>query len=332
MRAQISKVGPTKQAVSYRQWYKMSINDIQSVLQTVTQSKSSHQKSLKKRTNNPEFISKPLWPFFYYMVTRGTKRVRVPINQLRVGDTVEVTAGDIVPAVIRLTQCRSLAVDESACFGSHVPAYKNTFASSELVPETAQKNMLFPASSIIKGSGKGIVVEPAQNFPYNHLIKSKKFTKMKSTFPVVSSIKNDKQRLKQVSFVVFDGIGRDDTDKAVKLLLHKKGISVAFFGLDQLPEVSAGNTNSVAFMPASATASYHKNVSESDKIALVKAAQRQGHMVLYVGASGSVQAHLAANINILLSPFSTQATMLKADIVVSQLSPDWLDSILYNKK
>lgn len=310
----------------------MSVHDVQLVLQQQLADVRIDNRYKKLHANKPIFISKVLWPYFTYRILRNNKHLLVPIHNLLTGDTIDLKAGDIVPAVIRLTQSRSLAVDESALFASHAPVYKNTFASKELLPETAQKNMLFPGSRIIGGAAKGIVVETTQNFPYIHAIKTKAFASADATHKVVSSIKHMKSRLRSVSFVVFDGISPTKAKIAKEQLLQRKGISVVCIGTTASRSGMRNGDDIEQLGVATAYFHYYENCTEKHKIATVQTAQQQGHDVLYYSVSGSTLANLAADIAVTNSTGVSQASMLQADIVTNYTSIEWLLGYLYNKK
>ncbi|MDP1879125.1 MAG: HAD-IC family P-type ATPase [Actinomycetota bacterium] len=83
---------------------------------------------------------------------RADSRVLVP------GDVVLLSAGEKVPADVRLTAARGLRIDESALTGESVPVDK----LDALVPPGAslgdRSNMAYSSTLVTAGSGRGIVV------------------------------------------------------------------------------------------------------------------------------------------------------------------------------
>ncbi|CAG9093515.1 unnamed protein product [Plutella xylostella] len=89
-------------------------------------------------------------------VIRDGVKKPIPNNEVTIGDLVEVRAGDVVPADIRLLTCTNLATDMSSLTGeskpiTHVPECTNANPMES-------KNMCFFSCPVTEGSGRGIVV------------------------------------------------------------------------------------------------------------------------------------------------------------------------------
>lgn len=99
-------------------------------------------------------MSKP-----FAKVRRGGEILKVESASLVPGDTVILEAGDVVPADMRLTESRSLKIEESALTGESLPSEKNAL---DICPEDAgigdRHNMAFSTSVVTYGRGEGIVV------------------------------------------------------------------------------------------------------------------------------------------------------------------------------
>ncbi len=90
-------------------------------------------------------------------VIRGGKPEEIPTEELVPGDFVLLEEGERVPADIRLAECFSLKIDESALTGESIAVEKNPEVSkAKLITE--QKNMAFLGTAISFGHGSGIVV------------------------------------------------------------------------------------------------------------------------------------------------------------------------------
>ena len=98
-------------------------------------------------------------------LTKQTARVRrsgvesaIPLEDVVIGDTVLITAGDNVAADGRIIQASSLSIDESALTGESTPSSKESEAlPDEEVGAGDQKNMAFMNTPVTHGSGTMIV-------------------------------------------------------------------------------------------------------------------------------------------------------------------------------
>lgn len=79
-------------------------------------------------------------------------------HELVPGDRVRIQAGDKVPADLRLTLVKSLAVDEAILTGESVPAQKNTVAVVEDAQVGDQTCLAFKGTIATYGMAEGIVV------------------------------------------------------------------------------------------------------------------------------------------------------------------------------
>jgi Ca2+-transporting ATPase len=92
-------------------------------------------------------------------VVRGGQHLDVPARQIVPGDVVILTAGQYVPADVRLVASANLRVDESPLTGESVPAEKHS--ERELLadcPVTERINMAYLGTVVTYGRGLGLVV------------------------------------------------------------------------------------------------------------------------------------------------------------------------------
>lgn len=91
-------------------------------------------------------------------VLRSGRKRTVESWELVPGDVVILTAGDLVPADIRLLKTVELKAEESALTGESVPTEKEADA---ICPEEAtlaeRKNMVFASTGVASGAGVGVV-------------------------------------------------------------------------------------------------------------------------------------------------------------------------------
>ncbi len=95
-------------------------------------------------------------------VIRGNKEI-VDSSLLVPGDIVEIEAGNIVMADIRLIKTNNFYCDESSLTGESVPVEKRAdCVFNKSTPIAERKNMAFSGSVVTQGKATGIVVATAQ--------------------------------------------------------------------------------------------------------------------------------------------------------------------------
>ncbi|MEZ0536828.1 calcium-translocating P-type ATPase, SERCA-type [Caldicellulosiruptoraceae bacterium PP1] len=95
----------------------------------------------------------------YAKVYRDGRILHVKTDEIVVGDIIEIEAGDIVPADLRLIESFNLKIDESALTGESVPVEKDTNNKlEELIPLAERTNMAFMGTIVTYGRAKGVVV------------------------------------------------------------------------------------------------------------------------------------------------------------------------------
>jgi Ca2+-transporting ATPase len=92
------------------------------------------------------------------IVIRKGEKTKIPSQKLVPGDIIILEAGETVPADIRLIQGYELRCIESTLTGESLPVKKRNIIFSEKVPLGDRINMLFKGTSIVNGTGKGLVV------------------------------------------------------------------------------------------------------------------------------------------------------------------------------
>lgn len=93
-------------------------------------------------------------------VIRGGKEKIIPASELVTGDTVIISAGDIVCADCRVVWANNLTVDEASLTGESEPVEKDAAPiKKKLVPIGDRKNMVMSSSPVIGGRGKAIVTK-----------------------------------------------------------------------------------------------------------------------------------------------------------------------------
>jgi Mg2+-importing ATPase len=90
----------------------------------------------------------------------ASRMIEVPIEELVPGDVVQLSAGDLVPADLRLLATKTLHVNQSALTGEAMPVDK-----LEQIPPPEQsdpfdfQNICFMGSSVISGTATGVILQ-----------------------------------------------------------------------------------------------------------------------------------------------------------------------------
>ncbi|MFR5881564.1 MAG: hypothetical protein ACLUEQ_12560 [Cloacibacillus evryensis] len=105
-------------------------------------------------------------------VKRGGVLADVPAEKLVVGDLVFLSAGDRIPADLRLIG-QDLFVSQAAVTGESAILEKSSRANrySELTPLTQLDNLAFMATSVISGKGEGVVLAVGKDTLYGNFIR-----------------------------------------------------------------------------------------------------------------------------------------------------------------
>lgn len=91
-------------------------------------------------------------------VLRDGQRQTLPSSQLVPGDVVVLQSGDKVPADLRLSDVRSLKIEEAALTGESVPTEKDEEVTSAQAGIGDRRGMAFSGTLVTYGTGTGIVV------------------------------------------------------------------------------------------------------------------------------------------------------------------------------
>lgn len=81
----------------------------------------------------------------------------IPLEEIVVGDIVHLSAGDMVPADVRILSAKDLFVSQSALTGESEPVEKLPVCCQEKQALTDRQNLAFMGSNVISGSAKAVV-------------------------------------------------------------------------------------------------------------------------------------------------------------------------------
>ena len=106
-------------------------------------------------------------------VRRNGELREIPGEELVVGDLVLFSAGDRVPADIRLTKVTDLFISQAAITGESAILEKScrTLCYKEQEPITQLENLAFMATTVISGKGEGIVLAVGTDTLYGGFTK-----------------------------------------------------------------------------------------------------------------------------------------------------------------
>lgn len=106
-------------------------------------------------------------------VVRGHKTIKIKAEELVVGDIVEIRSNSVVPADIRITECENLKAFEKNITGEKFVVDKYATKIEDKVNSfTEMRNILFKGTTVVNGTGYGIVVDTGINTEIGKIINS----------------------------------------------------------------------------------------------------------------------------------------------------------------
>ena len=105
-------------------------------------------------------------------VLRKGEEVELPIEELVCGDVIKLSAGDMIPADIRLYQTKDLFVSQAAMTGESYPVEKRAqYEIDDKASETDFENMAYMGSNVVSGSALGVVVAVGNDTLFGQIAK-----------------------------------------------------------------------------------------------------------------------------------------------------------------
>lgn len=103
-------------------------------------------------------------------VDQGVKEI--PLDEIVVGDIVHLSAGDMIPADLRLFQTKDLFISQSSLTGESEPVEKTSrpLEGEEAVLERG--NLAFMGTTVISGFAKGIVVATGKDTVFGEIAQN----------------------------------------------------------------------------------------------------------------------------------------------------------------
>ena len=106
-------------------------------------------------------------------VRRAGALLEIPAEELVTGDIVLLTAGDRIPADIRLTRATDLYISQAAITGESAIVEKTGRTLRHGIPQALiqMENLVFMATTVISGRGEGIVLAVGKHTLYGSFAK-----------------------------------------------------------------------------------------------------------------------------------------------------------------
>ncbi|MEN6524596.1 MAG: HAD-IC family P-type ATPase, partial [Anaerolineaceae bacterium] len=93
-------------------------------------------------------------------IIRDGKRHEIPLKELVPGDIVTLSAGDMVPADVRVLSSKDLFINQSALTGESLPVEKYASASDKTLTNALEMtDLCFLGSDVESGTGTALVVQ-----------------------------------------------------------------------------------------------------------------------------------------------------------------------------
>ncbi len=97
--------------------------------------------------------------------------VGIPFSEVVVGDIVKLSAGDMVPADIRIIEAKDLFINEASLSGESEPVEKNAASATVKTDGLTYTNMAYMGSDVVSGAAVGIVVNVGRNTMFGLMAK-----------------------------------------------------------------------------------------------------------------------------------------------------------------
>ncbi len=100
-------------------------------------------------------------------VIRNGKKIKIPLKEVTIGDTVTLSAGDMIPADLRIIESKDLYVGQSSITGESDAVRKVANTEIENIDEiesiTDLDTICFMGTNVISGTAKGVVIKIGDN-------------------------------------------------------------------------------------------------------------------------------------------------------------------------
>lgn len=96
-------------------------------------------------------------------VIRNETKIKIPLNEITIGDVILLSAGDIIPADVRVLEVKDLYITQSSLTGESDSVKKSSSTELSSIDEiesiTDLDTICFMGTNVTSGSGKAIVIK-----------------------------------------------------------------------------------------------------------------------------------------------------------------------------
>jgi len=116
-------------------------------------------------------------------VTYKALRKQVPIDELVPGDLVQLSAGDMIPADVRLLSAKDLFINQSALTGESMPVEKDSRAVAKASGSPLDlPNLCFMGTNVVSGTAIAVVVMTGANTYFGSLASTLGTERVQTSF------------------------------------------------------------------------------------------------------------------------------------------------------
>ncbi len=104
---------------------------------------------------------------------REQEKIEIPLEDVVVGDVVRLSAGDMIPADMRIVDAKDLFVSQSSLTGESEPIEKTPqMVETDQDAVTEYGNIAFMGSNVVSGSATGVVISVGDNTLFGSMASS----------------------------------------------------------------------------------------------------------------------------------------------------------------
>lgn len=134
-------------------------------------------------------------------VRRENVRHTIPMDELTLGDMVELGSGSLIPADLYLLSAKDLFLAQSMFTGESIPVEKSAVASAPDKTPAELTNICLMGANVVSGSGLGVVIRLGKDTYLGHIAQTLEQGKGKTNFEL-GLAKITKTMIRYMIFVV----------------------------------------------------------------------------------------------------------------------------------
>ena len=118
-------------------------------------------------------------------VIRNGKEIKVPFKDLVIGDTIVLSAGDMIPADLRIIEAKDLYISQSSLTGESdaIKKLENSELSDDIIDNISDLDTIcFMGTNVLSGSAKGVVVLTGDDTYFGKIAHTLTIGKPKTAF------------------------------------------------------------------------------------------------------------------------------------------------------